>query len=93
MPPWLILLVDLPDVGADVVASVLQVAVTVPRSCARGVPGVPGHPVVIGRDHWSAIGDEASGDRARATTSRPTRTPWSRSATSPPADADAPDEL
>ena len=59
-----VLLVDLPDVGADVVASVLEAAGDGSAVLARAAyQGVPGHPVVIGRDHWSAIGDEASGDR------------------------------
>ncbi len=59
-----ILLVDLPDVGADVVASVLDAAGNGPAALARAAYlGVPGHPVVIGRDHWSAVGGEAIGDR------------------------------
>ena len=59
-----ILLVDLPDVGADVVAAVLGAAGDGSAALARAAyHGLPGHPVVIGRDHWSAIRDEASGDR------------------------------
>jgi CTP:molybdopterin cytidylyltransferase MocA len=59
-----VLLVDLPDVGADVVAAVLGTAGDGPAALGRAAyQGVPGHPVVIGRDHWSAIRDEATGDR------------------------------
>ena len=59
-----VLLVDLPDVGADVVATVLGAAGDGPSALARAAyRGLPGHPVVIGRDHWSAIRDEVTGDR------------------------------
>jgi CTP:molybdopterin cytidylyltransferase MocA len=58
-----VLLVDLPDVGADVVAQVLAAVGDGPATLARAAyQGVPGHPVVIGRDHWSAIRDEVTGD-------------------------------
>ena len=58
-----VLLVDLPDVGADVVATVLTAAGDAPSALARAAyRGVPGHPVVIGRDHWTAIADTATGD-------------------------------
>ncbi|MEO7372596.1 MAG: NTP transferase domain-containing protein [Terrimesophilobacter sp.] len=65
-------LVDLPDVGSDVVRRIL----------ARSAPGVlarasygrgPGHPVLLGRDHWSAIAEECAGDAgARAYLARHT---------------------
>ncbi|TPG13308.1 nucleotidyltransferase family protein [Pedococcus bigeumensis] len=59
-----VLLVDLPDVGADVAAAVLGAAGDGPAALGRAAyQGVPGHPVVIGRDHWAAIRDEATGDR------------------------------
>jgi CTP:molybdopterin cytidylyltransferase MocA len=59
-----VLLVDLPDVGADVVAAVLGAAGEAPTALARAAyQGVPGHPVVIGRDHWTAIANDATGDR------------------------------
>jgi molybdenum cofactor cytidylyltransferase/nicotine blue oxidoreductase len=56
-------LVDLPDVGADVVRRVLTPTPT--RSTLRRAAfgGLVGHPVVIGRDHWSAVAAEADGDR------------------------------
>lgn len=54
-------LVDLPDVTADVVRRVAAGAG--PTTLARAVyDGAPGHPVVLGRDHWAAIADSATGD-------------------------------
>lgn len=62
----IVLLVDLPDVGAEVVARV--------RASARGSAGgsatlaraaydsVPGHPVLLGRDHWAGVAEAAVGD-------------------------------
>lgn len=59
-----ILLVDLPDVGPDVVARVLDAAGDGPAALARAAyAGVPGHPVVVGRDHWRGVLEVASGDR------------------------------
>ena len=47
----LVSLVDLPDVDAA-------------TSLARAAyDGVPGHPVLIGRDHWPGVIDTATGDR------------------------------
>lgn len=58
----LVHLVDLPDVGADVVARVL--ALTAPDALVRATyRGRPGHPVLIGRDHWSGVIHDAKGDR------------------------------
>lgn len=57
-------LVDLPDVGADVVARVLAEAGEGRATLARATyDGVPGHPVVLGADHWPAAADAARGDR------------------------------
>jgi CTP:molybdopterin cytidylyltransferase MocA len=56
-------LVDLPDVGADVVRRILDPLPgpgTLRRAAYRGRPG---HPVVIGRDHWAAVGGHAVGDQ------------------------------
>lgn len=59
----LITLVDLPDLplvvalrvlGDDAGASTLRQAV---------FDGRPGHPVLIGRSHWAAVGAEVAGDR------------------------------
>src|SRR5699024_2042754 len=54
-------LVDLPDVGATVVARLLHYAS--PAALARATyDGNPGHPVVIGRDHWEALLGTLGGD-------------------------------
>lgn len=62
----LVHLVDLPDVTADVMRRVVE------RWREDGAPsdgllrasydGVPGHPVLIGRDHWGQLGIELAGD-------------------------------
>jgi len=58
----LVHLVDLPDVTAPVVARVLAAA-TGPDSLARAAyDGRPGHPVLLGREHWAGILDSATGD-------------------------------
>ncbi len=57
----LVHLVDLPDVGADVLRRVA-------RSASRGglaravYAGRPGHPVLLGRHHWSEVARSAQGD-------------------------------
>lgn len=59
----LVLLVDLPDVGAAVVDRVVSAA-TGPAGLARAAyDGVPGHPVLLGRDHWADVARTARGDR------------------------------
>jgi len=59
----LVSLVDLPDVDAAVVAR-LVAASTRPDVLARAAyDGVPGHPVLIGRDHWAGVVETATGDR------------------------------
>jgi CTP:molybdopterin cytidylyltransferase MocA len=59
----LVSLVDLPDVGPDVVARVLA-ATTGPQVLARAAyAGEPGHPVLLGRDHWAGIVETATGDK------------------------------
>lgn len=58
----LVHLVDLPDVGPDVVERLI--AHTEPGVLARASYGNgPGHPVLIGRDHWAGVAEEATGDR------------------------------
>ncbi len=58
-----VLLVDLPDVGPDVVARVLAAGGAGPTALARAAYGNrPGHPVVIGREHWAPVIAEADGD-------------------------------
>jgi nicotine blue oxidoreductase len=64
----LVTLVDLPDVTADVVARVLAGATGLRATLRRAAyDGVPGHPALIGRDHWSPVVESAVGDQgARA---------------------------
>lgn len=51
-----VLTVDTPDIGADVVARVLAAARSAPGGIARARYGTrPGHPVVIARRHWPAL--------------------------------------
>lgn len=60
----LVTLVDLPDVDAAVVRRVLEQAAPGRRALARATyGGVPGHPVLIGRDHWAGVLASAEGDR------------------------------
>ncbi|MFN2497196.1 MAG: NTP transferase domain-containing protein [Pseudonocardiaceae bacterium] len=58
----LVHLIDLPDVDASVVGRL--VALAGPTVVARAVfDGQPGHPVLLGRQHWAAVAASASGDR------------------------------
>jgi CTP:molybdopterin cytidylyltransferase MocA len=58
-----VLLVDLPDVTAEVVRRVVAAGAG-PGDLARAsYDGRPGHPVLIGRDHWPAVAETVSGDR------------------------------
>jgi nicotine blue oxidoreductase len=55
-------LVDLPDVGAAVVRRLAGIAA--PDMLARAAyQGRPGHPVLLGRAHWSGVSAVARGDR------------------------------
>jgi CTP:molybdopterin cytidylyltransferase MocA len=55
-------LVDLPGVGAAVVARV-RAAATGPQVLARaGYDGEPGHPVLLGAAHWRPAAEQAAGD-------------------------------
>jgi CTP:molybdopterin cytidylyltransferase MocA len=55
-------LVDLPDVGTDVVRRVIGPGVG-PTTLARATyDGRPGHPVVIGREHWAGVLANVAGD-------------------------------
>ncbi|HSE72518.1 MAG TPA: nucleotidyltransferase family protein [Nocardioidaceae bacterium] len=57
-------LVDLPDVDARVVRRLLARVGTGPQVLARaGYDGRPGHPVVLGRDHWAGVAAAAEGDQ------------------------------
>jgi CTP:molybdopterin cytidylyltransferase MocA len=55
-------LVDLPDLSSEVVARVAAAATGSGALVRATYQGEPGHPVVLGRDHWPAIVVTASGD-------------------------------
>ena len=59
----IVTLVDLPDVGAEVVRRVLADPVDTATLRRAAYDGTPGHPVLIGRDHWAGVAAAASGDR------------------------------
>lgn len=55
-------LVDMPGVTGPAVARVLALAA--PGRLARAsFAGVPGHPVLVGREHWAGVRAAATGDR------------------------------
>jgi CTP:molybdopterin cytidylyltransferase MocA len=63
----LLTLVDLPGMPASVAQRVVAApegaaldAATLRRAC---VDGRPTHPVLIGRDHWTGVAEQAEGDR------------------------------
>lgn len=57
----LVLPVDVPGVTAEAVRRVAALAG--PAVLARaGYAGVPGHPVLLGRDHWAGARESATGD-------------------------------
>jgi CTP:molybdopterin cytidylyltransferase MocA len=65
----LIHLVDLPDVGPEVIRRVISTGAPAGAAAlARATyGGVPGHPVLLGRDHWAGVIATATGDQgARA---------------------------
>jgi nicotine blue oxidoreductase len=58
----LVMLVDTPDVGPAVVRRLIAHAA--PDALARAAyAGRPGHPVLLGRDHWADASAGARGDR------------------------------
>ncbi len=62
----LVMLVDLPGVGAEVIARMLVAARAGDARSAllrAAYDGQPGHPVVLGRDHWAGVSAAADGDR------------------------------
>ena len=59
----LVSLVDLPDVDARVVERVLGAGVGRTTLARASYDGVPGHPVLLGRDHWGGVIESATGDR------------------------------
>ena len=58
-------LVDLPDVGTDVLRRLLALAPDGGAGVlARATyDGAPGHPVLLGREHWDAVAESVHGDR------------------------------
>jgi CTP:molybdopterin cytidylyltransferase MocA len=61
----LIHLVDLPDVGANVAERLLRHQGS--GALARAsYDGRPGHPVILGRDHWNGVEASLSGDAGAA---------------------------
>ena len=59
----LVTLVDLPDVGSEVVARLLARGVAADTLARAAYDGTPGHPVLLGRDHWGGVVATATGDR------------------------------
>jgi CTP:molybdopterin cytidylyltransferase MocA len=59
----LLTLVDLPDVGADVVGRVLAEPDTPAVLARASYNSVPGHPVLLGREHWDGARASATGDQ------------------------------
>jgi CTP:molybdopterin cytidylyltransferase MocA len=58
-----VMLVDTPHMTSDVVRRLLATG-TGPQALGRSTyHGVPGHPVLIGRDHWAGVLTTAHGDR------------------------------
>lgn len=56
------MLVDTPDIGPEVVRRLVAEVAT--GSLRRATyAGRPGHPVVLGRDHWAGVIESAGGDR------------------------------
>lgn len=69
-----VLTVDTPDIGADVVDRVLEAARSSPSGIARATyEGRPGHPVVVARRHWPVLLETLRGDEGarRFLTGRP----------------------
>ena len=63
----LVTLVDLPDVTAPVVRRMLARPDTEDVLARATYGGRPGHPVLLGRSHWSGVIDTAVGDRGART--------------------------
>lgn len=58
-----ITLVDLPDVSGDVVKRVTRSPVDTGTLRRAAYANKPGHPVLLGREHWQPVIDGAVGDR------------------------------
>jgi molybdenum cofactor cytidylyltransferase/nicotine blue oxidoreductase len=59
----LVTLVDLPDVGGDVVRRVVAAGAGADALVRASYDGRPGHPVLLGRGHWAGIAAVARGDQ------------------------------
>jgi CTP:molybdopterin cytidylyltransferase MocA len=59
----LVSLVDLPDVDAAVVRRVLDLGAGALSLVRATYSGRPGHPVLIGREHWRGVASAAQGDQ------------------------------
>jgi CTP:molybdopterin cytidylyltransferase MocA len=61
-------LVDLPDLVPAVVSRIIAAAAPGPAALARAsYDGKPGHPVLLGRDHWAGVVETAIGDQGART--------------------------
>ena len=69
----LVTLVDLPDVGPDVVRRLLDRPVTGATLARATYDGTPGHPVLLGREHWTGVTESARGDQGARDRPRHTR--------------------
>jgi CTP:molybdopterin cytidylyltransferase MocA len=58
-----VLLVDLPDLTPAVVGRLLADGAGPTTLSRAAYDGTPGHPVVLGRDHWEGVAATARGDR------------------------------
>ncbi|WP_193613327.1 NTP transferase domain-containing protein [Nocardioides lijunqiniae] len=58
-----VLLVDLPDVTAEVVRRVVAAGAGPDDLARASYDGRPGHPVLLGRAHWAGVQGSATGDR------------------------------
>ena len=59
----LVSLVDLPDVGDDVVRRLLDGGAGADDLARAAYDGVGGHPVLLGRGHWAGVVAVSAGDR------------------------------
>ncbi|SDI75886.1 nicotine blue oxidoreductase [Actinokineospora alba] len=89
----IVLTVDTPGITADAIRRL--VAIAAPDALARATyDGVPGHPVLLGRDHWRGVAEAADGDtgaRPYLARHRVTDVPCADIADG--ADADRPEDL
>jgi CTP:molybdopterin cytidylyltransferase MocA len=58
-----VMLVDTPDVSAEVVRRLLAVGTGAESLGRASYHGTAGHPVLLGRDHWAGVLGSAGGDR------------------------------